>query len=371
MGKEKEVVLLNTESNKHKAIDEYVNENTLDVTHYVYMKDLKEASQSDNDTIRLRVCGKTTSNRNGNQRFARFCPECNSDSICEIGGRTSTLSSVAISQVLSSDFDSANAKDRKILTFTNSVQDAAYQAGFYEARTFRFLFRQSMQKYLKTLDSPINLVQLQQGFKEYWKTKLNEEDYYNRFLPSDLASHIDLRHNYREGQGFMQRFKDEFDLRVDWEITSEFGLTAQLGRTLEKTGSSASFFQTKDIYQTFQRMKDWLIENHLEYVANDDNKFCHYVEGILQRMRMHGAVDHPYLNMYRNEKLNSYALNWVYDQRHFLNKRFGGGVQFPKLVGTYYLERNGELLDMAVIRREGKQNCIAIIFRTYIMWHCS
>ncbi|MFT0286493.1 DEAD/DEAH box helicase [Bacteroides thetaiotaomicron] len=363
MGKEKEVVLLNTESNKHKAIDEYVNENTLDVTHYVYMKDLKEASQSDNDTIRLRVCGKTTSNRNGNQRFARFCPECNSDSICEIGGRTSTLSSVAISQVLSSDFDSANAKDRKILTFTNSVQDAAYQAGFYEARTFRFLFRQSMQKYLKTLDSPINLVQLQQGFKEYWKTKLSEEDYYNRFLPSDLASHIDLRHNYREGQGFMQRFKDEFDLRVDWEITSEFGLTAQLGRTLEKTGSSASFFQTKDIYQTFQRMKDWLIENHLEYVANDDNKFCHYVEGILQRMRMHGAVDHPYLNMYRNEKLNSYALNWVYDQRHFLNKRFGGGVQFPKLVGTYYLERNGELLDMAVIRREGKQNWYSNYFQ--------
>ena len=120
-----------------------------------------------------------------------------------------------------------------------------------ENQKYLFLFRQSMQKYLKTLDSPINLVQLQQGFKEYWKTKLNEEDYYNRFLPSDLASHIDLRHNYREGQGFMQRFKDEFDLRVDWEITSEFGLTAQLGRTLEKTGSSASFFQTKDIYQTF------------------------------------------------------------------------------------------------------------------------
>lgn len=356
MGKEKEVVLLNTESDKHSAIDEYVNENALNVTHYVRLKDLTEASQSDSDTIRMRVCGKTTSNRDGNQRFSRFCPECNGDSICEIGGRISTLSSVAISQVLSSNFDRACAKDRKILTFTNSVQDAAYQAGFYEARTFRFLFRQSMQKYLNTLNAPVTLVQLQQGFKKYWKSELSEEDYYHRFLPADLASHIDLRYNYRKGQGFMQSFKDEFDLRVDWEIVSEFGLTAQLGRTLEKTGSSASFFQSEDIHHTFRQMKDWLDENHLEYVANDENKFCHYIMGILQRMRVHGAVDHPYLEMYRNEKLNSYALNWSYDTRHFLNKRFGGGVQFPKLVGTTYLERNGELLDMAVIRKEGKQN---------------
>ena len=39
----------------------------------------------------------------------------------------------------------------------------------------------------------------------------------------------------------MDSFKKEFDLRVDWEILSEFGLTAQLGRTLEKTGASATY----------------------------------------------------------------------------------------------------------------------------------
>ena len=84
--------------------------------------------ESDGDTLRVRICSKTTSTRNGNQRFTTICPECNSDAICEVGGRTSTLSSVAISQVLSSDFDHAEEKDRKILVFTNSVQDAAHQA---------------------------------------------------------------------------------------------------------------------------------------------------------------------------------------------------------------------------------------------------
>lgn len=126
-------------------------------------------SASDSDTLRVRVCSKTTSTRNGNQRFASYCPECNSDAICEIGGRISTLSSVAISQVLSSDFDHADEKDRKILVFTNSVQDAAHQAAFYEARTFRFLFRQSMQQYINSLDRPVNVAELQEGFKNTGK----------------------------------------------------------------------------------------------------------------------------------------------------------------------------------------------------------
>ena len=357
--KEKEVVLLNTEMKRHEAVDDYTGDNALNVTHYVRMKDLTEASQSDSDTIRLRVCSKQTSNRNGNQKFARTCPECNGgDTICQIGGRTSTLSSVAISQVLSSDFDNADAKERKILVFTNSVQDAAYQAGFYEARTFRFLFRQSMQKYINTLSAPINLVELQKGFKEYWHKELSDEEYYNRFLPADLAKHIDLRKNYRtagEGSEFMDSFKKEFELRVDWEILSEFALTAQLGRTLEKTGASASFFKRELIAEVHTRMTDWLKENELQRIGEDETAFILFVHGLLQRMRTHGAVDHPFFEMYRKEYLNSYALNWIYDHRHFLNPYFGGGMHFPKLVGTVHNGRNHELLDMAVMRGDNKQ----------------
>ena len=357
--KEKEVVLLNTEMKRHEAVDDYTGDNALNVTHYVRMKDLTEASQSDSDTIRLRVCSKQTSNKNGNQKFARTCPECNGgDTICQIGGRTSTLSSVAISQVLSSDFDNADAKERKILVFTNSVQDAAYQAGFYEARTFRFLFRQSMQKYINTLSAPINLVELQKGFKEYWHKELSDEEYYNRFLPADLAKHIDLRKNYRtagEGSEFMDSFKKEFELRVDWEILCEFALTAQLGRTLEKTGASASFFKRELIAEVHTRMTDWLKENELQRIGEDETAFIQFVHGLLQRMRTHGAVDHPFFEMYRKEYLNSYALNWIYDHRHFLNPYFGGGMHFPKLVGTVHNGRNHELLDMAVMRGDNKQ----------------
>lgn len=366
MDHEKEVMLLNIESKKHEAIDEYVNQNAVNVTQYINTKDLREVSASDSDTLKIRVCSKTTSTRGGNQRFASNCPECNSNSICLVGGRTSTLSSVAISQVLSSDFDHSKIEERKILVFNNSVQDAAHQAGFYEARTFRFLFRQSMQKYMESLDSTISLAALQQGFKDYWKTQLSEEEYYHRFLPADLASHIDLQYNYREGGGFKQSFKDEFDLRVDWEIVSEFGLMSQIGRTLEKTGSSATFFKTEDIHKVYELMVDFLTTNNLE-VAKDEDSFCHFVYGILQRMRQHGAVDHPYLEKYRNENLTSYALNWQYDGRHFLNRKFGGGVGFPKLIGINFQGTNDDMLDMVVLRRE-KPNWYTQYFWRNFKW---
>ena len=367
MNRDKEVMLLNIESKKHEAIDDYINENAVNVTYYVSQKDLRISSVSNSDTLRVRVCSKTTSTRGGNQRFASYCPECNSNSICLVGGRTSTLSSVAISQVLSSDYDHAQENERKILVFNNSVQDAAHQAGFYEARTFRFLFRQSMQQYLNTLDRPVNIAELQKGFKEYWKGRLSEEDYYNRFLPADLATHIDLRHNYREGSGFMPSFKQEFDLRVDWEIVSEFGLTSQLGRTLEKTGSSATFIKSEEIHKLYDSMKDFLIENNLQYVADDENAFCHYVYGILQRMRQHGAVDHPYLDKYRKENLKLWALNWMMDGRHFLNRRFGGTVAFPKLIGINFQGGNDDMLDIVVLRRE-KPNWYTNYFSRYFNW---
>ena len=271
--KDKDVYLLNTEIKRHEAVDDYVNENAISETHYVTLKNLTESSVSDSDIIRLRVCNKTTSNRSGNQRFARACPECNGgETICQIGGRTSTLSSVAISQILSSDFDKANADERKILIFTNSVQDAAHHAGFYEARTFRFLFRQSMQRYINTLSAPVNIFELQRGFKEYWHSQLADEDYFSRFLPADLAKHIDLRKNYRtagEGSGFMENFKREFELRVDWEILSEFTLTAQIGRTLEKTGASASFFKKEPLVEVYTKMIPWLKENAMERIGDD------------------------------------------------------------------------------------------------------
>lgn len=153
-----------------------------------------------------------------------------------------------------------------------------------------------------------------------------------------------------------EQFKEEFELRVDWEIASEYGLTAQLGRTLEKTGASATFFRPEQIEEVYTALRPWMMDNRMEQIAEQREAFCHFVYGILERMRTHGAVSHPYLNKYREEALTQWAMNWNRDGRHFLNKTLGGSMQFPKLVGATIKEKNADMLDMAVLRREGSRN---------------
>lgn len=154
----------------------------------------------------------------------------------------------------------------------------------------------------------------------------------------------------------MDNFKKEFELRIDWEILSEFALTAQLGRTLEKTGSSASFFKEELLSEVQEKLTPWLENNQMGHIGENKSDFIHFIYGILQRMRTHGAVDHPYLEKYRKENLNQWALNWKWDNRHFLNKSLGGSMQFPKLVGIVHNGKNHEMLDMAAMRSDNKQS---------------
>ena len=80
-------------------------------------------------------------------RADHTCPCCNSaNTVAIIGTKIPTLSSIAVSQTLATDLDITTDRDRKVLAFTNSVQDAAHQAGFIESRNYRFTFRASLQK---------------------------------------------------------------------------------------------------------------------------------------------------------------------------------------------------------------------------------
>ncbi len=120
-------------------------------------------------------------------------------------------------------------------------------------------------------------------------------------------------------------FKREFDLRIDWEICSEFGMMSFLGRTLEKMGSSGTYFREENLREVYNFMKPWMEENGLQEMANREDRFIHFINGVLHRLRRRGGIDHEYLRMYRTVKLEPWALNWRRNQKeHFLHKRFGG-----------------------------------------------
>lgn len=353
MDGEKEVRLMNTESTQHQPIDDYKNsELASDETLYIHTNDLSIGSKTDDNALRVRVLTRGRYNQGNKVVLDKHCPLCLSESLAIVGGRTSTLSSVAVSQIMSSDFDTADGSKRKMLTFSNSVQDAAHLAGFYEVRTFRFLFRQSIQYYLKQLGRLVNLAELQDGFKKFWKEQLDGDEYYYRFMPDELVERIDLKENYRDPTtgDLTKKFKKEFDLRVDWEICSEFGMMSQRGRTLEKMGSSATFFREEDLKTVFRHMGPWLRENNLSFVADHENLFLHFVNGILHRLRGRGGIDHEFLRLYRTQQLKPVMLNWPrMEKEHFLHKHFGRN-RVPHMMGYQSVNRGDEVLDVTTVR---------------------
>jgi DEAD/DEAH box helicase domain-containing protein len=325
----KNLYFINSASNK--PVEEYDPDNL--INNWMHRIDLSLFENSGKHTIQIIAVRKLKENKT-----RHICPECNTENaMATIGTRIATLSSVTVAQVLSSDLDHRFDKERKILAFTNSVQDAAHQAGFVEARNFRFTFRASLQKIINVNNESVRLNELQEKFLKFWKEKAaqdgqnNEEAYYYRFLPADYNGKLDLDRDYRDAtKKLTHEFKHEFDLRVGWEITSEFSYNAKIGRTLEKTGSSGVEFKIDKLKEVYYVLRGWLDNNNLSIV--DESNFLLFTQGILHRIRIRGGIDHTYLSKYRAGALKLWDLNWNKDYSHFLNPLFHPRARFPKLI---------------------------------------
>lgn len=331
----KNIYFVNSGTDSHKPMDEYEPTDAL-YDRYVSRFDLSIHDTRGDDRIKIIAVRKLY-----NSKARHVCPECSTENtVSIIGTRVATLSSITVSQILASDLDNRDEKYRKVLAFTNSVQDAAHQAGFIEARNYRFTFRSSLQRVLNELKKPVSIEELQKEFISYWKQSPGEsgkedaESYYYRFFPSDYRGKTNLSYDFRNPvtHKFTQDFCTEFDYRVTWEIASEFGFNASIGRTLEKTGASAVLFPEEKLKEVYSELKSWLELNNLGMIPETD--FPAFLSGLLHRIRIRGGIDHPYLEKYRKEGLKLWDLNWMRDNRHFLNRMFLPKSRFPKLVTT-------------------------------------
>jgi DEAD/DEAH box helicase domain-containing protein len=233
------------------------------------------------------------------QRDKRQCPSCDSrDSLRLLASRTTTLTSVINSQLFLSKLNPYNSK--KLLVFADSVQDASHRAGYYNARTFRFNFRTAIQSYLTTLKSDPSLTTLADPFLAYWKKELGEEKAAATFCPSDLAG-SDIYEDFFESKK-KDRLWALLRPRTSWELYLEYSLRSQVGRTLEKTLSSAAYIPI----QTLIAKSDIAftkLSNDYEIIRQaGPEKFRHFVLGIFERSLIRGCVAFEFLDNYRQKE---------------------------------------------------------------------
>ncbi len=237
----------------------------------------------------------------GKPAVLHHCPYCSShDSLTILGSRAASLTSVMISQLMSSLFNS----DRKLLTFSDSVQDAAHRAGFFQARTWRFNLRTAMQKYAGSLSSPVSLPSFSTGFDSYWRSAFTPEEFVSTFIAPNVMWHEDYE-AMTAGKGVSPRLLDFVSRRLDWEIHSEYGFSSRIGRTLDRSAASAAYVSFGDVSPLLSRLAN--VHGGLRSLSADSLSW--FLAGLLMHMKFKGAVAHPGVSSYVRDDGKEYLLS--------------------------------------------------------------
>lgn len=233
------------------------------------------------------------------------CPRCQgSNSLAIVGSRAASLTSVLIAQLFGSPFNG----DKKLLAFSDSVQDASHRAGFFAARTYGFNLRSAIQKMVMESTDPVALPELPARFREFWHGRLSNEEYLATFFPPDLDWTEDWEH-FREsgklpsGSNLLQLVEK----RLHWEIWSEYTFDCRIGRTLEKTGSSTIEI-VPEVIERFVALLPALREKIGPLRDIAELEFQRFVLGFAQNLKNRGGVLDPLVDKYVEEGGNTWRL---------------------------------------------------------------
>ncbi len=240
------------------------------------------------------------------------CAMCGvDDSVMVFGAQSATMASVIIHQL----YASQNNDDKKLITFSDSVQDAAHRAGFFAARTWQNLVRQAMVQALPEGD--IGLEDFYQRLPQYWldetlnSAAMSDERFVSEFIAPNMVWYQDYEqlinsehHRLSSGSTLVK----EVSRRLGWEVFAEFGYRSRVGRSVEQTGAAALGIHSEPIDKVVVQLCEHLVEEEgLRHVTSD--MVSHFITGLLLYMKQHGAIDHPALATYITQGGQNYLLS--------------------------------------------------------------
>ncbi len=236
------------------------------------------------------------------------CPACETDfALTLLGSQAASLSSVVISHLYQSPFN----RDKKLLAFTDSVQDASHRAGFFGARTYRFNLRTAMQAVLE--GEPTGVIRLDEftdRLLAFWGQRMNLLRLVATFVPPDLRNLPEYREFMRKPTDLDPKILGPLKKRLSWEITMEFGFNARVGRTLDKVRCSTARLDEGRLTTAVGKLHTTVTNQFVQLGQVSPGQLRHFVVGLLTRTKVRGGVSH--------ELLRGYAAKQ--GQRYFLSK---------------------------------------------------
>ncbi len=232
--------------------------------------------------------------------FRSDCTSCGAeDALMFLGSRSASLSSVAVSRLYLSPFND----DRKLLAFTDSVQDASHRSGFFAARTFRFTMRTALQAALEAAREDVPLQVLPQCVLDHWSALLGEAKAIASLMPPDLReepAYAAYAAAQKRTKSMTLAARALLLKRLSWEVAQEYGLGVAVGRSLDRTVCSTLVVDEERLWSASEKLALVLNEEQTAFKRDGFSieDVRHFLHGLVQRLRLRGGIFDPLLSRY-------------------------------------------------------------------------
>jgi ATP-dependent helicase YprA (DUF1998 family) len=254
------------------------------------------------------------------------CPSCGSrDAIRFLGSRVTTLASVGITQMFGSDHVADD--ERKLLAFTDSVQDASHRAAFFSGRTHRFNLRATLSAALQS-KGRVPLPRVAEVVLSRADNSDHPLDDIFSLVPPDLLWEGWLAAAWESpGTPAADEARDGLAQRLAFDAVLEAGLRSRFGRTLETTGTAvAEILVTDDEWREVTAFATEAIQASTGQLIMEPDDVRTWVAGVLQRLRLRGGIFHSFLDRYLADHGKRW---WIWGGGDPLAPKFPKGISAP------------------------------------------
>ncbi|MEI7910137.1 MAG: DEAD/DEAH box helicase [Verrucomicrobiota bacterium] len=247
----------------------------------------------------FRVTATQTSNRQSGPTSTWHdptCPACGSRSSILLGARNTTLGSVVIEQTWSSPYND----DKKLIAFSDAVQDAAHRAGFFTARTYLNTVRTGLSQVIDLVAQPVcGWNEFLDGARELWSQpgsplEMERQRFVSEFIGPNMLWQKDwAEHLQKEGQlPKNSRLPERVRKRLAWQAFAEFTYLSRRGRNLETVGK-AVLSPPADAVRRAAAAALPVLREQIGLRHLDEKSVFQWLWGFLIHLKMRGAVTHP------------------------------------------------------------------------------
>ncbi len=230
------------------------------------------------------------------------CPACGSKyRQLLLGARNTTLGAVTIEQSWASPFND----DKKLIAFSDSVQDAAHRAGFFTARTYLNTVRTGLSQVLDQVATPqCSWNDFLGHAAQLWlevgsPLNMPADRFVSEFIGPDMMWQDDWTTALREQDSLpaRSRLPERVQKRLAWQAFAEFSYLSRRGRNLDTIGKATLSPKLADIERAAEALLPVLHE-HFGVRHADRKSVVQWLWGFTCHLRQRGAIAHPELMQY-------------------------------------------------------------------------